>query len=352
MSFLEGVIAGLGLFLVVVTVLPFVPTSKAWVRVWDFPRLQIGVLLLGVLATGCLFLPLQQSTVLAFLAAAAASLGFQLWRIWPYTPLHAVQAEATPACDRDRSLTLLAANVLISNRQADRLIDLVRRTEPDIVLLLETDEWWENELRALSDDYPHVLRRPQDNAYGIHLSSKLKLVDPQIRFLVCDDLPSIKTGVRLRSGEEIVLYGTHPRPPPRADTAQRDAELVMIGQEIRRTGEPAIVAGDLNDVAWSRTTDLFQEVSRLLDPRIGRGLYATFNARWPFLRWPLDHIFFSSDFTLRHLSVQPSIGSDHFPLLVGLCYRPRIANRHATPDGGRAAVERAEKVVAAGQDAD
>ena len=45
-----------------------------------------------------------------------------------------------------------------------------------------------------------------------------ELTDPAIRFLVDDAIPSIKTGVRLRSGAVIDLYGLHRQPPRRNKT--------------------------------------------------------------------------------------------------------------------------------------
>ena len=93
----------------------------------------------------------------------------------------------------------------------------------------------------------------------------------------------------------------------------------------------AIVCGDLNDVAWSQTTRLFQRVSRLLDPRVGRGLYATFHADYPFARWPLDHLFHDETFALRRLDVLESIGSDHFPIYVQLLHDPALARHHEAP---------------------
>ena len=76
--------------------------------------------------------------------------------------------------------------------------------------------------------------------------------------------------------------------------------------------------GDLNDVAWSRTTRLFQRISGLLDPRVGRYFMNTFHADYPLLRWSLDHIFHSTDFALVDMKRLAHIGSDHFPIYVVL----------------------------------
>jgi hypothetical protein len=65
----------------------------------------------------------------------------------------------------------------------------------------------------------------------------------------------------------------------------------MAGREIAQSHRPALVAGDLNDVAWSHTSRLFRRIAQMLDPRVGRGIYSTFHVRYWFLCWPLDHIF-------------------------------------------------------------
>jgi hypothetical protein len=91
--------------------------------------------------------------------------------------------------------------------------------------------------------------------------------------------------------------------------------LLTVAFEVRDFDGPTLVFGDLNDVAWSPTTALFQAVSAMLDPRIGRGQFNTFHARWPWLRYSLDHIFVSNHFRLVSLKRLPYIGSDHFPIL-------------------------------------
>jgi endonuclease/exonuclease/phosphatase (EEP) superfamily protein YafD len=162
--------------------------------------------------------------------------------------------------------------------------------------------------------------------------SRLPLASCDLRFAVSNDIPSIRAVVRLRSGDEVVLYVVHPPPPlPDCDSYGRDAELVRTGLEVRRDGRPSVVVGDLNDVAWSYTTTLFKRVSRMVDPRVGRGLYSTFHARHPLARYPLDHVFHTREFTLRELRRLGYTGSDHFPIVVELAYTPERKAAVADP---------------------
>jgi endonuclease/exonuclease/phosphatase (EEP) superfamily protein YafD len=101
--------------------------------------------------------------------------------------------------------------------------------------------------------------------------------------------------------------------------------VILVARDVEADSLPAVVAGDLNDVAWSRTTRRFQRLSGLLDPRVGRGLYNTFDARYVFLRWPLDHLFHDKRFRLVAMRRLPDIGSDHFPMLFEIALTPRAA---------------------------
>ena len=127
-------------------------------------------------------------------------------------------------------------------------------------------------------------------------------------------------------GQDVTLYFLHPKPPSPTEnkTAKpRDVELTMVGQEIAKKDGPIIVAGALNDVAWSPTTRKFKRISGMLDPRIGRAFFNTFHAHYPLVKWPLDHVFHSSHFMLEDIRKLPDIGSDHYPLLTRLKLKPK-----------------------------
>ena len=343
-------VVALGVTALAVTALPLVRSETFWVRVWDFPRVQIAVCLAVALVAVPLLFSARRRVTLAFIVLLAIGLAWQVYRIWPYTPLVATQVEAVSECAPQSRLRLLVANVLIENRQSTPLLELVEAMDPDVVLLVETDLWWHEALAPLRETYPHAMQLPQANGYGMHFFSRFDLIAPRLQFLIEDGVPSITTGVELPSGERIDFYGVHPKPPPLHDTDERDAELLLVAQAVRDGDPPAIVAGDLNDVAWSRLNDLFRSISGLLDPRIGRGPHSTFNANWPLMRWPLDHVFFEERFTLLDLDVLDDIGSDHFPFFVALCHQPSAALTQDEPEAESGDQETADETIEEGRE--
>jgi endonuclease/exonuclease/phosphatase (EEP) superfamily protein YafD len=94
--------------------------------------------------------------------------------------------------------------------------------------------------------------------------------------------------------------------------------LLRVGLEIKAHGKPAILLGDLNDVAWSPTTLNLMRAGGLLDPRRGRGFYNTYPAGWPGFRYPLDYVFNTQHFKVCRMQVLPYYGSDHLPLIAEL----------------------------------
>lgn len=300
-----------------------IPRDEWWFRGADFPRLQI--LALGIITFFAMLFVLSDwnlSTELLFLGLVAA-IAYQLKMVLPYTPLWRKQVKKVKKAqlNPEQQISLLVANVLTPNHKYHLLLEQIEILKPDLVLTLESNAEWQQALSPIEDDYPFRVAVPLENLYGMHLYSRLPLNDTEVKFILSDEIPSIHTAVTLPSGVQVQLYCLHPKPPSPTeakDSTLRDAELLIVGDQIEDIDQSCIVMGDLNDVAWSRTTRLFQRISGLLDPRVGRYFMNTFHADYPLLRWSLDHIFHSTDFGLVDMKRLPHIGSDHFPVYVVL----------------------------------
>ena len=322
-------LVGLGVGLILVSLLPLWWTDRWWVRIWDFPRLQVAGLLLVVGAALC-FVKLGRWRW-PMLGGIAAAVAWQASHFVAYFPPYPKQVRATRSCPPERQVSLLNANVLMTNRQYGELLRLVDQRRPDILLLLEPGSDWAKAVAPLGARYPYSLSQPLPNTYGLILMSRLP-VEGRIEYLLQSGVPSAHVRLRLRGGERVALHALHPEPPmPGDDSGERDAELVMVGRTIRNEGRAAIVIGDLNDVGWSRTSRLFRRVAGMADPRVGRGFYPTFNANYPLLRWPLDHLFVSPHFELMQIDLLPDIGSDHLPIFFRLCLKESGSVRKVAP---------------------
>ncbi len=323
----------LGAAVVLSTLLPLVRRDAWWIRGFEFPRVQL--LCAALLVAGAVPVVAQsRGEMWLLLGAIGGSALLQAARILPFTPLWPRRdSELVPR--GGRSFGLLVSNVLMTNRDAESFLALVDRLEPDLLLVIEADDEWRQAIESLAARYPHRIEQPQDDTYGMLFYSRFPIVAGEVRFLVEESVPSIHCTVAVPGSGEVRFHGLHPRPPvphEATETTERDAELLLVAQLARAESGPVIVAGDLNDVAWSYTTGLFRRISGLLDPRIGRGLLATFPAERWWLRFPLDHVFHSVELELVELKVAPAFGSDHLPIFARLQVDDGAGPRRQEPE--------------------
>ncbi|GJM11676.1 MAG: endonuclease [Pseudohongiella sp.] len=314
----------LAVILGLATLVPISRNARWWIRALDFPRLQLLFLAISIFILAMVFT--DSIYRLVALPITCLCILYHLYWIYPYTFLVRPEVESIQIDCEEPTLSLLTANVLMTNRNAEKFLELVQSNDPDILLTLESDKWWEEKLGTLDKDYPYSIKCPLDNLYGMHLYSRLPLHENKIDYLVEDGVPSFHTIIELSTETRIRAHFLHPSPPMpeySSSTDERDAELVAVAKSVQDCDLPIIVAGDLNDVAWSETTRLFRKISGLLDPRVGRGMFNTFNAKHWFMRWPLDHLFHSDHFQICDIRRLEYFGSDHFAFFTKLAYRDR-----------------------------
>lgn len=275
-------------------------------------RLQLAVGL-AVLATVCV-LGRRRRPAVASGAGAAVNLMLVLLAARP----NGKQLADTSA----PRLRLLSLNVHTANTRSDLVRDLVARTQPDLVLLLEVNEAWMKELEALRASYPFVLSEPREDNFGIALFARTRPSDWEVLDLGPAEVPSVRADVLL-GGRTVRFLGTHPLPPATPGyAAGRNGQLRAIAEWSRAQTVPVVVAGDLNVTPWSpHFTDLLAE-GGLRNERPTWGLGISWPTQMPWLGIPLDHCLTSSEVALLRREVTEPVASDHWPLLVELTLRP------------------------------
>ena len=345
---LKAFLQGFGILAVVLSLFPFVAADYWWIRMFDYPHVQLTILTLVALLVYFFRFDLRNWRDYTFIIVLSCCFLLQLVKIYPYTPFAEEELKLNTIANPARSIDFLAINVLQKNEDYDKVINEVFVWEPDVLIFTETNGKWRDELREglKGFGYNYRMEMPLDNTYGMLVYSKLELLNPQIKFLLEDSIPSMHARVILPSREMVQLHVIHPTPPmPPHDgsSTDRDAQMMMVAKMAKNAELPVIVAGDFNDVAWSETTQLFQNVSRLLDPRIGRGFFNTFNADSWIMRWPLDHLFVSEEFRLVQIKVGSHVGSDHFPFYAKLSLEPSKGAVQKAPPPSQEDLKEAEK---------
>ncbi len=330
---------------IILSLLPFIKSPKWYVRVWDYPRFQLFCLSILILLFALFTVSFDQIHKWIFLGLLSGAAILLFWYVYPYSFLSKKMLVKETRTNPEHALKILTLNVYQKNTQYGKTLQRISEVQPDLLFLLETDHNWMNALQPLKKDYPHFIEVPMENTYGLLFYSKIPFIQHEINYLIDEEIPSIV--VDLDMNKHIVrIFGIHPTPPvpqENEESTDRDAEILIVGKKAKEFDGPSLVFGDLNDVAWSHTTRLFLRISEMLDPRIGRGMYNTFHAKYPLMRWPLDHFFVSSHFRLLDLKVEKGVGSDHFPISIHLSIQFELKEKELKASG--ADHEEADQII-------
>lgn len=333
---MKTVVVILSILILTVGLIPVIKKDYWIFRVFDYPRFQKLVLCLIIMALWLLigFSDFGKPDYVLFVGVAMMAV-FQLYLIYPFTMFSPKMVEDTGSGSDFPTISVMVINVYQYNKNYKKALSLIQGENPDIILLVETDRNWASEMSILKNSHQNFVEIPQDNTYGMLFYSKLTILEHEVMFLIDKEIPSIEALLVLESGDPVKIFVIHPTPPVPSEnptSTERDAEILLVGKKVKDYDKPTLVMGDLNDVGWSYTSELFLKISGLLDPRRGRGMFNTFHAKYFFLRWPLDHIFVSEHFTMDNLKIHKKIGSDHFPISAKFSLKPINNNENLEAD--------------------
>lgn len=316
------------------------PTTPGWLaaRFWNLAQAGTVVVALCTLTVfvgkGWWFLDLYSHFCVQYLACLVlAAAVFAMGRKWRWTAAagvfaavnlalvapfylgHSADPGATPG------IRVLSLNVRGSNRETERVLRLVEREKPDVLVLMEVTHRWARELEPLRAEYPHGPLSPLEGNFGLAVLSRQEFLACRPVRLGRAELPSVLC--RLPVGDQVVtLIATHPLPPVTGRYARlRNQQLLDAAALAAAQLGPVAVVGDLNITPWSPWFRALLREGGLSNARRGHGLRPTWPAGRLPLRIPIDHCLVSEGLIPGDLRTGPPVGSDHLPLIVDLALR-------------------------------
>ena len=234
------------------------------------------------------------------------------------------QNHASAASDSVDQMTILLSNFHYDNTNFQALTQLTTEHNPDLIALVEMPQKHFQTLQTLLPEYPYTYQVQDRDHQGIAVLAKYPFSgEPQVfwpagqKFPVLSFVPTLKSNPFLAR-----FYLIHPPPPLTKEAAQnRNDTFDWLGSYLPQQVGPIVVMGDFNSTSWSPEFVSLLRNTHLLDSRANQGLQPS----WPTwavkpLRIPIDHLLVSSEISVIDRQVLPSVGSDHFPVLIKLGY--------------------------------
>lgn len=223
--------------------------------------------------------------------------------------------EPVPAVN-ERSVRALLANVNTQTGDAAAVVTMIRRFDPDIIVLEEVNARWLADLESVLSGYKHTEQEPREDNFGIGLWSRYPFLHACIAYIGAAEVPSIVAEIETPQGRCSVV-ATHPLPPiGKVYSDLRNDQLAELPRWVRQAASPVVLLGDLNVTPWSSYFKRLLRESGLKNSSQGHGVLPTWPTFNPLLRIPIDYCLCSEGIKIVGRETGPDVGSDHFPVIV------------------------------------
>ncbi len=206
-------------------------------------------------------------------------------------------------------ITVASLNVYTQNTRYSEVVSYIKNNNIDIIVLLEINSQWVNNLKSLNNTYQYSIINPQEDNFGIVLLSKFPIKKYEIKYF--SGVPSIYAEILLPN-TEVSIIGTHPLPPISEDYSKmRNTHLEKMAEFIQsKKMNKTVLLGDLNTTPWSFYLKNLKDKGNLRDTN--NGIFrATWNKYNLLFAIPIDYILTTKDIELKTFMIGSSIGSDH-----------------------------------------
>jgi endonuclease/exonuclease/phosphatase (EEP) superfamily protein YafD len=233
-------------------------------------------------------------------------------------PWYFPAAPVTP--DQPQALRVMLSNVLTKNDRYDDFVQYVQTVQPDVLVVLELDPKWQQQLLRLQTQLPHKIESTSDDNFGLAIYSRYPLQNAMTHDWAKGPyaVPSL-TATMTIAQKTVSLVATHPLPPLKPDYFQyRNRQMLDLAAYVKSQTVPTIVLGDLNMSMWSPNYQQFVRDTGFKNARQGFGVIPSWPVDSPLLQIPIDHCLVSPTIQVQQTQRGRNIGSDHYPLLVDL----------------------------------
>ncbi|MGB3607634.1 endonuclease/exonuclease/phosphatase family protein [Psychroserpens sp.] len=299
-------------------------TPSRYLKMLDFPRIQFFITSLICLVILIVLTKHRKWYNYVMMSLLLLGLLINGNYLYSYTPFSSVTVpNSPPSINTDKVISILLVNVKMKNRNSKKLLEQIETKNPDVILAMEVDRWWDKQLSKIEKKYPYHREVINDVAYGMALYSKYSFENITVDNLNNDKIPYIEGLLRVKNNRLVTFHCVHPVPPTHYkdlpdNEGNEEKAMKMLGFRVEEANYPSIVIGDFNDVVWSKVDELTHTDNLLFDVRTGRGFYNSYNAESFIMRWPLDHIYVTKEFSLKKIERLDYMGSDHYPMYVEL----------------------------------